>query len=134
MKEHLGKFDAAGLAFAREALEAAGIEYAVRDDSAGARYSPASGRMQETPAMYDVLVEQERLADAKIAVARWQEEAAEAAQRESAAPPPTAEDLAADAEWEKQKAADETRRASPVWPGLIVIAVAGALVAWLVNR
>jgi hypothetical protein len=134
MKEHLGKYDAAGLAFAKEALEAAGIEYAVRDDSAGARYSVASGRMQDTAPMYDVLVEEERLADAKIAVARWQEEAAEAALRESAAPPPTAEELAADAEWEKQKAADEARRTSPVWPGLIVMAAVGALVAWLVGR
>ena len=81
--------------------------------------------------MYDVLVEGDRLADAKLAVERWLEEAEEAALRESGAPPPTPEELAADAEWEKEKAADEAKRTSPVWPGLVVIAAAGALVAWL---
>jgi hypothetical protein len=129
MKEHLGKFAAEGFAFAKEALDAAGIEYAVRDDNPGSRYSIADGRMAATPPMFDVLVDGERLADAKIAVARWQEEAEDAARRESGAPPPTAEDLAADAEWEKQKAAAATKRSSPVWPGLLLIAVVGGLLA-----
>ena len=129
MKEHLGKFGAEGLAFAKEALDAAGIEYVVRDDNPGSRYSVADGRMAATPAMCDVLVDAERLADAKIAVARWQEEAEDAARRESGAPPPTADDLAADAEWEKQRASDERKRSSSVWPGLLLIAVFGALVS-----
>lgn len=131
VKEHLGKFDADGLVFAKEALEAAAIEYVVRDDSPGARYSPATGRMTELPPTFDVLVEAERLADAKIAIERWQKDAEDAALRESGAPPPTAEELAADAEWEKDKAADETKRSSPVWPGLLVIAAVGGLLAWL---
>lgn len=134
MKAHLGKFDADGLALAKEALEAADIEYVVRDDSPGARYSPAGGRMAELPAMHDVLVEAERLADAKLALQRWEKEAEEAALRESGAPPPTAEELAADAEWEKQKAADSAKRASPVWLGLVFIAAAGGVVVWLLAR
>jgi hypothetical protein len=131
MKEHLGKFDAAGVAFAREALEAAAIEYVVRDDSPGSRYSPALGRMTEGPAMYDVLVEAERLADAKVAVERWQEEAEEAALRESGAPPPNAEERAAEAKWERDKAGDQAKRSSPVWPGLVIIAAVGGLLAWI---
>jgi hypothetical protein len=130
VKEHLGKYDADGLAFVREALEAAGIELVVRDDSAGAVYSPTTGRMMDQPAMHDVLVDAERLADAKLAVERWRQEAEEAALRESGAPPPTAEDLAADAEWEKQKSSDEARKKAPVWPGLIILAAVGGLLAW----
>ena len=131
MKEHLGKFDAAGVAFLREALEAAAIEYVVRDDSPGSRYSPALGRITEGPAMYDVLVEAERLADAKVALERWEKEAEEAALRESGAPPPDAADRAAEAKWEKDKAGDEAKRLSPVWPGLIIIAAVGGVLAWL---
>jgi hypothetical protein len=130
-KEHLGKFDAAGLAFAKEVLEAADIEYVVRDDSPGSRYSAAMGRMTEAPAMYDVLVEAERLADAKMAVERWEKEAEEAALRESGAPPPDPEELAADAEWEKEKATAQAKRSAPVWPGLVIIAAAGGLLALL---
>ena len=134
MKAHLGKFDAAGLAFAREALEAADIEYVVRDDSPGPRYSPATGRMIELPSNYDLLVEPERLADAKNAVERWQHEAAEAALRESGAPPATAEDHAADAAWENAKAAVEAKRSAPLWPGLVIIGAVGLLLAWLLAR
>jgi len=134
VKEHLGKFDAAGLTFAKEALEAAGIEYVLRDDSPGSRYSPAAGRMETLSPMYDVLVDADRLADAKLAVERWQKEAEDAALRESGAPPPTADELAADAEWEKEKAVDEAKRTSPVWPGLFIIAAVGALLAWLLSH
>jgi hypothetical protein len=134
MKEHLGKFDAEALAFVKEALDAAGIEYVVRDDNPGSRYSMTDGRMAATPAMSDVLVDAERLADAKIAVAHWQEEAADAARRESGAPPPTAEDLAADAEWEKQRRSDATKRSSSVWPGLLLIALFAALLLIFLAR
>jgi hypothetical protein len=131
MKEQLGKFDDAELVFVREALEAADIEYVVRDDSPGSRYSAALGRMAEAPRRHDVLVEGERLREANAAVERWQKEAEEAAMRESGAPPPTAEELAAEAEWEKDKAADEAKRSSPLWPGVVVIAALGGLLAWL---
>ena len=92
MKEHLGKFEAAGLAFAKEALEAAGIEYVVRDDIPQSVYSMTQGRMTAAAPLFDVLVDSERLADAKVIIDRWQEEAEDAARRESGAPPPTAED------------------------------------------
>jgi hypothetical protein len=133
VRQQLGKYDAEGLVFAKEALDAAGIEYEVRDDSPGSRYSPASGRMAELPSMYDLLVDADKLADAKLALDRWQEEAADAALRESGAPPPTAEDLAADAEWEKQKQGDVQKRSSPVWPGLIVVGAVVGLLAWLLT-
>jgi hypothetical protein len=140
MKEHLGKFDDAGLVFAKEALEAAGIEYDVRDDSPGSRYSQALGRMVEAPTMYDVLVEAEQLADGKLALQRWQKEAEEAALRESGAPPPTAEEREADAEWEREKEREKAerqrydagpKRGSSLWTGLIITAAVGALVGWL---
>jgi hypothetical protein len=134
MKEQLGKFHEQALASAIEALDAAAIAYEVRDDSPGVRYSPALGRGTVEPPMFDLLVEAERLADAKIAIERWQQEAAEAALRESGAPPPTPEELAADAEWEKQKLADAAHKSSPVWPGLMIIAAAGGVVAWLLLR
>ncbi|HXU68909.1 MAG TPA: DUF2007 domain-containing protein [Polyangia bacterium] len=133
MREQLGKFDADGLAFVKEAMESAGIEYEVRDDSPGSRYSVAGGRMEDLPARYDVLVDAEKIADAKLAIERWQEEAAEAALRESGAPPPTAEELAADAEWERQKLGDEKKRSSPVWPGLILVGAIVGVVAWLLT-
>jgi ABC-type Na+ efflux pump permease subunit len=129
MDKHLGKYDEAGLAFAREALEAADIEYSVSDDSVGARYSMSLGRMEEARAMYDVYVEEARFAQATAAVGRWQKEAEEAARRESGAAPPTPEELAADAEWEreqkeeKDKAAADAKRPSPLVPALIALAI-----------
>jgi hypothetical protein len=131
MKAHLTKLDASGLSFAREALEAADIEFEVRDDSPGSRYSPATGRMAEQAAMFDIFVEEDRLADAKSVVERWQEDAEEAALRESGAPPPTAEELAADAEWEKEKVSDERKRTLPVWPGVAILAALGGAIVWL---
>lgn len=131
MKEHLGKFDATGRAFVEEALEAVGIEYVVRDDTPQSTYSVSLGRMAAAPAMFDVFVDAERLADAKAAVERWQKEAEEAVLRESGAPLPDADELAADAEWERQKTADRAKRSSPIWPGLLIIAAVGGLVALL---
>jgi hypothetical protein len=140
MDEHVGKYDATGLVFAKEALEAAGIEYRVHDDSPGSRYSAALGRMTEAPVMYDLLVDAERLADAKLAIERWEKEAEEAALRESGAPPPTDEEREADAEWERDKERERAerqrsdaapKRGSSLWTGLIITAAVGALVGWL---
>ncbi len=138
MKELLGKLDAAEPAFVREALEAADIEYLVRDDSPGSRYSPATGRMTELPSRYDLLVEKDQLANARRAIERWQKEAADAVMRECDAPPPSPEELAADAEWEKQK--EEAKKhpppsnaelASRLWLPSAVIAIVVTILAWL---
>jgi hypothetical protein len=137
MKKVVGKFEAAGLAFAQEALEAVGIEYAVSDDSAGARWSVAAQRMVEAPAMFDLLVEDEQLAAAKVAVERWQKEAEEAALRESGAPPPTPEELEADAEWERQKHEDRARERAPFKGKWTLLAIGGAVfggLAWLITH
>src|SRR6478609_5390696 len=132
MTELLGKFDAVGLALAKEALEAAEIAFAVRQDSAGSQYSAPMGRVIEAPPMYDVLVDAERLTDARIAVERWQKEAEEAALRESGAPLPSPEELAADAEWERQKQVTEAQRSSPMWLGLtLVTAAVAVLLGWV---
>lgn len=128
---NLGKFDAEGFAFAKEALEAAGIEYVVRNDSQGSVYSPALGRAVTAPTMHDIFVDEERHGDAKVAVERWQSDAEEAALRESGAPPPDADEIAKDAEWERQKASDGAKRSAPVWPGLMLIVAVGGVLAWI---
>jgi hypothetical protein len=131
VKAYLGQFDPAALAFVRDALEAADIEYLWE----ACLPDPLSSQRLAEPSRYEVLVETDRLADAKAAIERWQKEAEDAVMRESDAPPPSAEELAADAEWEKQKkkekAAAKARRSSPVWPGLIIIAAVGGFLAWL---
>jgi hypothetical protein len=138
MDKHLGKYDENALAFAREALEAADIEYSVRDDSAGSRYSIPLGRMEQAPATYDVFVEEARLAEARAAIERWQAEAQDVARRESGAAPPTPEELAADAEWEKQNEEAKKRPppsnaqiASRLWLPSAVIAIVVTILAWL---
>lgn len=138
MNKHLGKYDKNALAFAREALEAADIEYRVHDDSAGSRYSIPLGRMEEAPATYDLFVEEARLAEARAAIERWQAEAQDAARRESGAAAPTPEELAADAEWEREQeeakkrpAPSTANLASRLWLRAAGIAIAVTILAWL---
>jgi hypothetical protein len=141
MDKHVGKYDKSALAFVREALEAADIEYSVRNDAPGSQYSIPLGRMEQAPATYDLFVEEARLAEATAAIERWQAEAEDAARRGSGAAPPTPEELAADAEWEKQK--EEAKKhpppsnaelASRLWLPSAVIAIAVTILAWLVAR
>jgi hypothetical protein len=113
----LGKYDSGATAFVSEVLEAAEIEFRAVDDSVGAKYSVAQGRMVETASMYDLEVRAARLPDAKAVVERWQTEAAEAAIRESGAPPE---------ETEGTQEAPENRNGMP-WRGLVIMALGAIL-------
>jgi hypothetical protein len=83
---HLGKFDSNALSFILCALEEAGVAFDVVDDSVGAVYSPALGRMAKTPNMHDVYVPSERVDEAEAVLAQWYADAEAAAIRESGAP------------------------------------------------
>jgi hypothetical protein len=140
MEAFLGQFGAAELAFTREALDAAGIEYVVR------AYQPdaLSSQALVPPSKFDMFVAADRLADAKAAIVRWEKEAEEAVMRDCDAPRATPEELAADAEWERQKQEDAKRDAvsiggaasalaSRLWLPAIILAIVGTLLAWLLN-
>jgi hypothetical protein len=140
MEAFLGQFGAAELEFTREALDAAGIEYVAR------AYAPdaISSQALVPPSTFDMFVAADRLADAKAAIARWQKEAEAAVMRDCDAPRATPEELAADAEWERQKEEDAKRNsvsaaaaasalAKRLWLPSIILAVVATLLAWLLN-
>lgn len=125
METFLGQFATGELEFTLEALDAADIKYVVRSQVR----DPLSSQALVPPSMHDVFVAADRLADAKGAIERWRREAEAAVMREHDSGPASPEELAADAEWERQKnEAQKNKRsyaevASRLWLPSLIIAV-----------
>lgn len=124
MEAFLGQFRAGELEFIRDALDAADIKSVARAQVPDSLSSQALA----PPSLYDVFVAADRLADAKAAIERWRKEAEAAVMREHDAGPASPEELAADAEWEKQakKAKNQpsySELASRLWLPSLIIAV-----------